>query len=603
MAIQESDIKFYYSIGNNGGNEVSLGGTYNNEITGKVLFTDISQTKLANGVVDYKCIYLKNSNPSESFNDFTISITEYTPSYVEYGFYGVYSLNSSANIINVSGDGINVIYTTATNHGFVTGQPVLVTGITGADLSGYNVKANIESVTSNTFTISSNATGAYVGGSGGVASQTAIKFVDEEQTLTISHSSPLPTPDPSGVIGYFYLQYENQTVRVNYVDDIVNQATELQSKLRSLNKLDSILVESIGGTDRSFKIIIPNQRANDTITIAESGADINPLNLTISGVIVKHGGPATGVTRTDSSALINPAVEFSDSQTAPSVTFFDITRRITLNHFYPGDYLAMWIKRTVLAGSVPADGDGFLINIDAKGSTVDVTRSPLCPTCPPAETPAVTPTITPTVTLGPTATPTATLGPTATPTLTATPTATLGPTATPTATPPAGYNDGDIITIVCTTEIPDAYDDAASTGMTICKYNPATNACEQKYCLNLTMKFRFSCAPSPATCADITTPMTINLRIRGTSWGVGVQSEQIASINIPSGYLGKPVLLRAELCDGADNTVIADVATQLQDPNNPDDSPVLFQSAANNIMAWITQDINDNDLPLPGSCP
>jgi hypothetical protein len=255
MAIQESDIKFYYSIGNNGGNEVSLGGTYNNEITGKVLFTDISQTKLANGVVDYKCIYLKNSNPSESFNDFTISITEYTPSYVEYGFYGVYSLNSSANIINVSGDGINVIYTTATNHGFVTGQPVLVTGITGADLIGYNVKANIESVTSNTFTISSNATGAYVGGSGGVASQTAIKFVDEEQTLTISHSSPLPTPDPSGVIGYFYLQYENQTVRVNYVDDIVNQATELQSKLRSLNKLDSILVESIGGTDRSFKMV------------------------------------------------------------------------------------------------------------------------------------------------------------------------------------------------------------------------------------------------------------------------------------------------------------------------------------------------------------
>jgi hypothetical protein len=93
----------------------------------------------------------------------------------------------------------------------------------------------------------------------------------------------------------------------------------------------------------------------------------NPLNLSTNTEVIKYGGPATGVTRNDSASLINPAVEFSNSQTAPSITFFDATKSITLNYFYPGDYLPMWIKRTVIAGSTPEDGDGFSINIDAKG--------------------------------------------------------------------------------------------------------------------------------------------------------------------------------------------------------------------------------------------
>ena len=71
MAIQESDIKFYYSQPPTG-TEYSFGGTYSNEITGKNLFSNISQTTLANGIIDYRCIYLKNSNETESFNDFNI---------------------------------------------------------------------------------------------------------------------------------------------------------------------------------------------------------------------------------------------------------------------------------------------------------------------------------------------------------------------------------------------------------------------------------------------------------------------------------------------------------------------------------------------------
>jgi hypothetical protein len=557
MAIQESDIKFYYSSTNSG--TESFGGTYSSEITGKFLFSDISQATLADGIIDYRCIYLKNSNQSEYFNDFEISITEYAPSYIEFGFYGVYSSNSTVNITNAVGDGSKVVYTTQSNHGFVAGQSVLVTGITGDILSGYNISATIDSVTSTTFTVTSDATGDYVvESSGGVASQTAIKFVNEEQILTINYLS-LPT---EGTNSYFYLQYEDQTVKVFWLSNVNNQAAELQTKLRTLNKLDTVEVSYFDGT--SFKITIPNQRANDTISIAEvltiNGEPTNPLNLTVSGSVTKLGGPSTGVTRNNSSVLINPAPELPTSQTAPSITFFDITKTLKLTHFYPGDYLAMWIKRTVIAGSTPSDGDGFLINISATGTTVDVTRSPLCPTCPPAETPATTPTEIPTIT--PTATPfgwtpppTATATPTATPTTTPTatpfgwtppPTATATPTATPTAT--AYYQDGDIVTLTCTTDSPTVEGPGVILGI-----QNQPNCCEGKpYITRLVMQYKYK---SSADEGGVWANSLLYLLDRPRYGNNTAQKIQIGTIDFAAGYIstsnsGLGFLLRAELCSG-----------------------------------------------------
>jgi hypothetical protein len=114
----------------------------------------------------------------------------------------------------------------------------------------------------------------------------------------------------------------------------------------------------------------------------------------------------------------------------------------------------------------------------------------------------------------------------------------------------------------------------------------------QTYCSKLTIKFKFSAA------ADLTNITNINLNIKDTLWGAGVQAIQIATINLPSGYLGKPVLMRAELCTGA----IADVESQ--SGSDVDDSPLLFaKRASDDIMFWNTGDINNNTLPLLTDCP
>jgi hypothetical protein len=594
MAIQESDIKFYYSQPPTG-TEYSFGGTYSNEITGKNLFSNISQTTLANGIIDYRCIYLKNNNETESFNDFKISITEYLPSYIEFGFDGVYSLNSSADIINVVAADDRVTYTTSANHGFSSGQSVLVIGIKGADLSGYNINTEIDSVTPNTFTVISTATGTYINDAdngGGIASQTLIKFVDEEQTLIINYSLK-PTTEGSG--SYFWLQYENKTIQVFWKNDIDEQVTELQIKLRDLDiKLNQLLVDYYEDTDeyRSFKITIPNQRANDTITIAKSVSD-NPLNLSTNTEVVKYGGPSTGVTRVDSAALIRPAVEFSNSQTAPSVNFFDVTKSVTLNYFYPGDYLAMWIKRTVIAGSTPEDGDGFSINIDAKGSTVDVTRSPLCPTCPPAETPLTPgPTATPTLTPGPTATlgPTLTPGPTATPTLTPGPTETIGPTATPTLTPGptatlGSYSEGDIVTLSCSFDDGiTIYEDARST-LSIFDTAPV-------YCKELKIKFRYK--------ETVGNPKRMDIYItQGAAGGVPAWGNNeeilIGVLTMPDDYVEENLLIEVKLCDNEWRR-LTDQGVNIDDPalQFPTGDIILYEVFTDSIPRK-----NQCDPPIP----
>jgi hypothetical protein len=139
-----------------------------------------------------------------------------------------------------------------------------------------------------------------------------------------------------------------------------------------------------------------------------------------------------------------------------------------------------------------------------------------------------------------------------------------------------------LVTIVCTAAAPDAEDGNASTTMTIFG---------QTYCSKLTIKFKFSAV------ADLTSVTNINLNIKDTAWGSGVQAIQIASINLPSGYLNKPLLMRAELCTGA----VADVENQ--SGSNVDDSPFVFESGAGDAMYWDTGDINGNPLPTKDQCP
>ena len=78
--------------------------------------------------------------------------------------YNNWSPGNTVQISNAVGNGTSVTYTTSSNHLFVSGQEVRISGITP---SGYNVTGIITVTAANTFTIDSDFTGTY--SSGGIA--------------------------------------------------------------------------------------------------------------------------------------------------------------------------------------------------------------------------------------------------------------------------------------------------------------------------------------------------------------------------------------------------------------------------------------------------
>ena len=92
---------------------------------------------------------------------------------------------------NAVGNGSQVTYTTTVAHGFSAGQSVTVSGV---NPSTYNRSGTISSVTSTTFAIAANATGAYVSGGQAVATTNSfniagtVESVPSDTSFTITSS-------------------------------------------------------------------------------------------------------------------------------------------------------------------------------------------------------------------------------------------------------------------------------------------------------------------------------------------------------------------------------------------------------------------------------
>lgn len=81
-----------------------------------------------------------------------------------------YNLSSPIASITATGDGTTQTYTSAAAHGFITGQIVGITGLTGADAAKFNITAtaanNITVTGTTTFTVAGTGLTANVGGTG-----------------------------------------------------------------------------------------------------------------------------------------------------------------------------------------------------------------------------------------------------------------------------------------------------------------------------------------------------------------------------------------------------------------------------------------------------
>jgi len=109
-----------------------------------------------------------------------------------------FATSAVKTITGVSASGGNVTYT-SNSHGFTSGSLVTVTGVSPV---GYNVdSAIITNVATNTFTIASNATGAYVsGGTAQSAPRTGTTTATHGQNVATRTANYAASPDISGEI-------------------------------------------------------------------------------------------------------------------------------------------------------------------------------------------------------------------------------------------------------------------------------------------------------------------------------------------------------------------------------------------------------------------
>lgn len=446
MAISESDILFYYSKGPDGISQVgpaaSLGGELGSIVTTDKLFDNVTKDQTQKGIVDYRCIYIKNNSSTDALTNFDISITEYLPSTIQFGFDGVTIDTISGSITNwlpplgpirpgASGNGsiVTFIYKTK-NIPFMPGKIVSVinilpiqykitgpvTTITWLDyIDGYDIYE---------FTVNSTATGVY--SSGGSASQQVLSSPADIQKITFNYPADSGRP-PSGSGRRFYFVYENESQVIDWKDSIALQEIEIRNKIKNITRLANtvISVSSFPGSE-TYTLSMYNQRKRKSlVSVSLSYSLINsvppPATVTYSVSGVQDGAPLNKITTSVISKFTKPN----------NITFLDATKNFTIDNFYPQDIIGMWFKRTVFPNTIPDDNDGFSINISADGDTISITPTPTETAG--GATPTPTPTNTSTPTSTPTKTPTPT--PTQTPTVSETvPGFTYPPTATPTPT-------------------------------------------------------------------------------------------------------------------------------------------------------------------------
>ena len=305
MSIKSSDIAFYYSGQSSSlGVPDSIGGEPSTIPVADRLFKNVTNQEAVDGTIDYKCVYISNKNPDNTFYNLNLSISNSSSSIIQFGFPGVHStstllctvppctdptiqfLNLTTAGSAITGGGFSLIYSGAS-------EPIEL-GIQWSWLNSLSEAANLNNTANNI------------------------------------------------------------AASLGLVPELANVLVEPQAKITT----------SDGKRRFSFKITFETGRYIGLLTVPNYNA-LFPNDVIIQTVSSGIGGP---VNRT--------ADVIETSKVAPNVTFLDASSTVIVKHFYPNDYIPVWIKRTILPNTTAIDQDNFSILISASNSEIEPTPTP-----------------------------------------------------------------------------------------------------------------------------------------------------------------------------------------------------------------------------------
>jgi hypothetical protein len=186
---------------------------------------------------------------------------------------------------------------------------------------------------------------------GGANVEIGIESRDEIQRMTITNL-------PSG--GNLRLDYDGHEFVTNYNSELSVWAGELQSELRSLDKLQDVtVIAQSAGDSLIFDINFVNNDVKRNHPVIEVVAnDLTPASVEASIATTSQGSP------------VNTIAAEIDLETTPpgSVGFYvpSETSPITIPKLLPSDGFPLWVKRVCTAGVDPKERDGFRLRFAAQ---------------------------------------------------------------------------------------------------------------------------------------------------------------------------------------------------------------------------------------------
>jgi hypothetical protein len=321
MAISSSDIIFFRS------GDFGLGGEISATQLEDRLFKDVPAEEVASGTSDYMCLYIKNNNQNDSMYRFGVNATDYNYSDVQIGFPGTSRCidPNCSEIFKFSREKQKIVFIYKEN---IFGEFRLFIGSTYMNISWF--PNSILDPTSNSYLpcqIKRGLAQLFSHSCNDVCSSTCQLDID----VTIDSGYPICGPSTPGQI-----------------DCTLNLTIEFPA-------------------GKSYDLI-KLERPIDFFLEPDYIFNNGRFDFTSSRLF--YGGPINSTAKLISNTKIVPQ-DFNNSE----ITFFNNSETIVFEELSPGDYLPVWVKRLIPAGSVNVLDDGFTFNISTY-NTLETTQPP-----------------------------------------------------------------------------------------------------------------------------------------------------------------------------------------------------------------------------------
>lgn len=199
--------------------------------------------------------------------------------------------------------------------------------------------------------------------SGGSDVMIGLEKNNERQDIFVTNATSVASGDFT-IQMYDYFSDSMSQITVAMDPSIESWASNLQAQVNTLPGMgDVVVVGSYLGSTAYFTLTFGGSSSNryheafEFVGFSQSFLDVNST-MTIQKV--SDGGPKLKTAAEIASETSAPAnVVFSDTSSGSAISVGDLM---------PGEFFAVWMRRTVAAGAAPTEADGFRLKI--RGDTL-----------------------------------------------------------------------------------------------------------------------------------------------------------------------------------------------------------------------------------------